>query len=88
MANSVECLLEVNDVVVKVPLVFCNYDSAVEGLFNCTLSCSEACITLLGWLVKLMILQSWYCLRRPSFGRGITSNLVHSVGHFFCSHVF
>ena len=50
-ANSVEFLLEVNEVVVKVALVFyvfCNYESAVEDLLNCTLSCSEACITLLG----------------------------------------
>ena len=62
--------------------MFCNYDSAVEDLFNCTTSWSEACSTLLGWLVKLMILQSWHCLRLPFFGRGITSDLVHYVDHF------
>ena len=62
--------------------MFCNYDSAVEALFNCTPSCSEACSTLLGWLVKLMVLQSWHCLRLPYFGRGITSDFVYSVGHF------
>ncbi len=85
MANSVKCLLEVNEVVVKVALVlymFCNYDSVVEDLFNCTPSCSEACSTLLGWLVNIMVLQSWHCLMLPFFGRGITSDLVHSVGHF------
>ena len=62
--------------------MFCKYDSAVEDLFNCTQSCSEACSTLLGWLVKLMVLQSWHCLRLPFFGRGITSDFVHSVSHF------
>ena len=62
--------------------MFCNYDSAVEDLLNCTTSWSEACSTLLGWLVKLMVLQSWHCLRLPFFGRGITSDLVHYVGHF------
>ena len=68
--------------------MFCNYDSAVEDLSNCNLSSSEACSTLLGWLVKLMMLQSWHCPRLPFFGRGITSDLVHSVGHFFCSQIF
>ena len=85
MANSVKCLLEVNEVVVKVALVlwmFCNYDSAVEDMFNSTPSYSEACITLLVWLVKRMVMQSWHCLRLPFFGRGITSDLFHSVGHF------
>ena len=62
--------------------MFCNDDSAVEDLFNCTTSCSETCSTLLGWLVTLMVMQSWHCLRLPFFGRGITSDLVHSVGHF------
>ena len=84
MANPVKCLLEVNEVVVKGALVlwmFCKYDPAVEDLFNCTPSCSEACSTLLGWLVKLMVLQSWHCLMIPFFGRGITSDLVHSVGY-------
>ena len=91
MAHSVECLLEVDKVVVKVALVlyaFCKHVSAVEFLFNCTPSCSEACATLLGWLIKLMVLQSWHCLTFPFFGKGITGNLLHSVGHFFCSRIF
>ena len=85
MAYSFECLLGVNEVVVKVALVlyvFCNYGSAVEYMYNCTPSCSEACSTLHGWLVKLMVLHSRHCLRPPFFGRGITSDLVHSIGHF------
>ena len=64
--------------------MFCNYDSAVEDLFNWTLSCTEACITLHGWLVKLMVLQSWHCLRLLFFA----SDLVYSVGHFLCSQIF
>ena len=51
MANSDECLVEVNEVVVTAELmlyVLCNYDSAVEDLFNCTPFGSEAYITLLG----------------------------------------
>ena len=85
MAYYVECLLEVNEVVVKVALVlsvFCNNDSAVEYMYNFTPSCSAACSTLRGWLVKLMVRQSMHCLRLPFFGRGITSDLVHSIGHF------
>ena len=63
--------------------MFCNFDSAVEYMFNCTPSCSEACSTLLGWLVKLMVLQSWHCLRLPFSGMGIiTSDLVHSICYF------
>ena len=62
--------------------MLCNYDSAVEDLFKCTPSCSEDCSTLLGWLIKLMVLQSWFCLRLPFFGRRTTSDLVYSVGHF------
>ena len=86
IANSVKCLLEVNEVVVTIVLVlymFWNYDSAVEDMFNCTPSFSEACSTLLGWLVKLMVLHSWHCLWLPFFGMGIiTGDLVNSVGHF------
>ena len=68
--------------------MFCNHDSAVENTFSCILSCSEACITYLAWLVKLMVLQSWHCLRLPFFGNFITSDLFHSVSHLFCSQIF
>ena len=42
-------------------------------------------ITLLGWLIRLIILWFSHCLRFPFFGSGIINDCVHSFGHFFCS---
>ena len=47
MPHFVERLLKVNEVVEQVPLVlemFFNEDPAVEDLFHCAPTCSEACL--------------------------------------------
>ena len=47
MPQSVERLLKVNEVVEQVPLVlemFFNADPAVETVFHCAPTCSEACL--------------------------------------------
>ena len=44
-------------------------------------------ITLLGWLIRLIVLWFLHCLRFPFFGTGIISDCVHSFGHFFCSQI-
>ena len=38
-------------------------------------------MTLLGWLIRLMVLLFCYKCKFPSFGRVITRDLVNSVGH-------
>ncbi len=52
------------------------------SLFRRTIS-----ITLLGWLIKLMVLWFWQSLRFPFLGSGITSDWVHCFGHCLISYI-
>ena len=83
MANSVEWLIEVNEVVVKVALViwmFCNYDSAVEYMLYCSLSYSPRSQHI-AWVADLYFCPAVLALYDASL-RGITSDLVDAVGNF------
>ena len=56
MPNSVECLLEVHEDMVKALLVlqvFLTEYSKIENLLSCAPSCSEACLFFFGDLLSL-----------------------------------
>ena len=66
----------------KTCLFFCQQSLGLELVED------KSDLIMLGWLIRLMVWSFWHCLRLPFFGKGITSNWVHSFGHSFVSQIF